>query len=123
MWVATARLFASSVARQVGCSEDTIEELKLAISESCGILVRGSGDGESLHLRLAPDRDRLLVEMAGGDPIPEGVLGGQEDTPDSFARSTSVDVLRSLYPEADIRPTSDATRVIFQVPVKGGASV
>jgi hypothetical protein len=116
--VATARLFASSVARQVGCSEDTVEDLKLAISESCGILVRGSGHRDALHLRLQPDREELLVEVVGGDPIPEGVLDGREDTPDSFARSTSVDVLRSLYPEAEIMPTSETTRVTFRIPVE-----
>lgn len=96
-----------------------MEELKLAISESCGILVRGSGEGESLRLRLAPDDDRLLVEVVGGDSIPGEALEAREDTPESFARSTSVDVLRSLYPEAEIRPVSGATRVAFRVPIEG----
>lgn len=116
--MATARLFASSVARQVGCSEDSVEELKLAISESCGILVRDSGEGEALHLRLAPEGGRLRVEVLGGEPIPEGSLDAREQTPESFARATSVDVLRSLFPEVEIAPTSGATRVSFHVPIE-----
>lgn len=117
--MATARLFASSVARQVGCSEDSVEELKLGISESCGILVRDSGESDALHLRLVPEGEQLRVEVIGGDPIPEGSLDTREQTPESFARAASVDVLRSLFPGVEIAPASGATRVSFHIRIEG----
>lgn len=119
VWVGTARLFASAVARQLGCSEESIGEMKLAISESCGILVRDSDHEGTLRLVLSPGAGRLGVEVVGGRPLPEHVPDAETPTPESFASAAAVDVLQSLFPDAEVVPVSDGTRVSFDLPIEG----
>jgi serine/threonine-protein kinase RsbW len=115
VWVGTARLFASSIARKLGCSEETIEEMKLAISESCGILIRASGDEGMLRLVLVPRNGRLGIEVRGGRSLPEHVPEVETPTPESFASAAAIDVLQSLFPDAEILGVPEGSSVSFDV--------
>ncbi len=42
----TARLFAAGAARLAGCSDETVEDVRLAVSEACTRGVRDAGDGD-----------------------------------------------------------------------------
>ena len=73
--VPTARLFAAGVARQAGCSEERVEDVKLAISEACAVVLHAdatsvridarSGDG-SVAFDIGPVGHRARFGDAGG---------------------------------------------------------
>lgn len=111
-FVGTARIFVGAVARSRGAEEEEIHDLKLAVSELCAAGAREGG--EALRISLASDHDLLTVEVegarAGLDPVPD------EATPDSFARSVGLDVVRLLFPDAEEEEEGGRARVRFQFP-------
>lgn len=116
-YVVTARIFAAAVARQAGMSEESVDDVKLAISEACAAGVR---DGEEGTLGVVVERqgDHLEFEIVGED-IPPPPADDLVATPESFRRSVGYDVIRSIFPEASILSQDDHSgRIRFAVPVE-----
>jgi anti-sigma regulatory factor (Ser/Thr protein kinase) len=114
----TARTFASRVAAHFGCPDDTVLDLKLAVSEACtGWMADGQdarGDERAVRVYVRPDIDHLRVEvrgsgsLAGADPEFEG--GGP----------TRLELIRSLFPDAQVAPSDDGSHAVrFSVPTRG----
>ena len=73
-YLSTARQFAASVGRHVGCPEHLIEDLKLAVSEACSVAITRNADPRrpvSLHLTRDEESLRIDVENGGGPPSGE----------------------------------------------------
>ncbi len=107
-YVAIARLAITSLGRAAGLDEEKLDDLKIAISESCAnavLCVQESGDESPIDISFTARHDVLevVVSHAGtvvGDP--------NEAAADSQGFSTqrvmSMALLRSLVDELDLSP-------------------
>lgn len=112
--VGTARIFAAAVARQAGVAEDRVDDLKLAVSEACAAGVRDAEEG-TIDVSAQQDGTALVFDVVGED-IPPPPSDDLVATPESFRRSVGYDVIRSLYPEAEILSEDDRPgRIRFAV--------
>src|SRR5438046_4099364 len=90
--VPTARMFAATVARQLGCGEDTVLDVKIAVSEACTSAVHMQNEvdaGGSVRLAVTEDDSALVYEV--------------EDSADTFrdVPDEPADVLESVLEGAD----------------------
>lgn len=115
-YVGTARIFAATIARQSGVSEEGVEDLKLAISEACAAGVRDEGEG-AIGVLVERGGGALVFEIVGED-LPPPPSDDLVATPESFRRSVGYDVIRSLFPDAQILSDDDrAGRIRFAVEI------
>jgi hypothetical protein len=103
-YVATARMFASSLARQVGVDEEMLDDLKLAVSEACARAL-GFGAGEALQVRAHLADDRLVFE------IPQGRSGPSPQTGD-LAAGLSMELVTVLFDDAELVQGDDGTHAV-----------
>ena len=75
--VPTARMFAATVARQLGCPEESVLDVKIAVSEACTNAVhahRDQGVSSPIELRVAEEGSTLTYEVSdaghGLDVVP-----------------------------------------------------
>ncbi len=77
-FVHVLRAVAASVASRIPLSFEGIEDLRLAVDESCGRLLAKQGGSTTLTLSLRPSSDRLeavvtVDALAGGERPPAGI--------------------------------------------------
>src|SRR6266568_5031987 len=75
----TIRLVVGIVARKAGIDEEGIEDLKVAISETCAVAVADlarAGLSSPIELDLIEDRERFGVEIRDRAPVDGRKLGG-----------------------------------------------
>jgi anti-sigma regulatory factor (Ser/Thr protein kinase) len=122
--VPTARMFAATVARQLGCPEDSVLDVKIAISEACTNAVQA-------HLDRGVDHPvRLKVEERGPGLVYEvsdaghGVAVPPDSPPEVFRRAVEsgsddegmgIALIRALFPSAEFEPQDDGTVVRFSI--------
>lgn len=111
----TARTFASRVAAHFGCADDTVLDLKLAVSEACtGWIAVAQGDERVVRVFVRPDIDHLRVEVTGSGSIGAAAPGLEGGGP------TRLELIRSLFPDAEVGPSDDGgVAVRFSVPTRG----
>jgi anti-sigma regulatory factor (Ser/Thr protein kinase) len=110
-YVATARMFAASLARQVGVGEEVLDDLKLAVSEACARALTSAADG---RLRVAATRteERLMFEVPQGAP-----RLSREATTEDLAAGLSLELITVLFEDAEIVRDVDGGQVVrFSVP-------
>ena len=118
--VRTARLFAGATARHYGLDEETVEDLKVAISEAVTnairshvaagmddpILVRATADAAAVRFDVV-DRGSTNAIAAtpaeGGDYTPPAGLG---------ASTLGMVVISALFPSVEITPDGDGGATI-----------
>jgi serine/threonine-protein kinase RsbW len=122
--VPTARMFAATVARQLGCPEDAVLDVKIAVSEACTNAVQAQIDRNvetPVRLKVEEQGPGLVYEVQdaghGIDEIPE-------EPPEVFQRAVegTVDdqgmglaLIRALFPSAEFEPRGEGTVVRFQI--------
>lgn len=99
--LATARLFAAAAARAAGCDDDTVEDVRLAVSEACARSIRGAHDGD----RVSIDAH---VGIAGVAFVVAGPAGLSDDEIDGL------DLVATLFPSASTTGDGDRTTVRFE---------
>jgi anti-sigma regulatory factor (Ser/Thr protein kinase) len=108
-YIATARMFAASVARQFDMAEDLIEDVKLAVSEACSrALATGGRDG---RLEIAAERrgNRLAFEIVQGKgATPPGEHSGAEGLPAGL----HLELIAALFDDAESVAGPDGNEVI-----------
>jgi serine/threonine-protein kinase RsbW len=91
--VRTARLVALAMARRVGVSEDTLDEVRLAVGEACsravGVHASLAPDAPVL-MRLSDDQRRFTVEVTDVGPLDEDPGGSAFGSLDAATISNSV---------------------------------
>ena len=104
----TARLFAAGVARQAGCSEERVEDVKLAISEACGVALGAEATSIRIEARSA---DGGVVFDIGPirDPAGPVDIGGVE-TP----LPRGLDLIALVFEDAHLEPTKDGERGVIR---------
>ena len=101
----TARSFAAAVARHYDVAGETVEDLKIAISEGC---IDGLVNGEPLHLHAEETGRAVVFEVDApehDDRLPERLALDELGTPARIA------LIRSLFPDASV-VSPDGRRVI-----------
>ena len=107
-YLGSARLFAGAVARNFGCSDGAVEDLKVAISEACTnalIAHRERRSGHSVRLHALAGREELLFRIEeGGVPLiePEDRQTGDHPSTEQLGRLLGVELVRSLFPGASV---------------------
>ena len=122
--VPTARMFAATVARQLGCPEDAVLDVKIAVSEACTNAVQAQLDRNvdtPVRLKVEGDGPGLVYEVQdsghGIDEIPaeppevfqRAVEGGGDD------QGMGLALIRALFPSAEFEPHGDGTIVRFRI--------
>ena len=119
--VPTARMFAATVARQLGCPEESVLDVKLAISEACSNAVQAqqeAGVGEPISLRVEETGPELVYEIADAG---EGLDFVPEEPPEVFRRAAErgqeqgmgLALIRALFPGAEFLARDRGTVVRF----------
>ena len=122
--VPTARMFAATVARQLGCPEEAVLDVKIAVSEACTNAVQA-------HLDRKVDTPiRLSVEEEGPGLVYEvqdaghGIDEMPPEPPEVFRRAVDGQVedqgmglalIRALFPSAEFATQGDGTLVRFRI--------
>jgi anti-sigma regulatory factor (Ser/Thr protein kinase) len=106
VYVAIARLAITSLGRAAGLDEEKLDDLKIAISESCAnavLSVQEAGVDSPIEISFTSADDALEIVVAHSGPPPVDV-----DEADSHGFSTqrvmSMALLRSLVDELDLSP-------------------
>jgi serine/threonine-protein kinase RsbW len=119
--VPTARMFAATVARQLGCPEDSVLDVKIAVSEACTNAVQAhqdSGVDSPIRLKVEEDGSNVSYEVRDGGP---GFEVQPEEPPEVFRRAVEdtseqgmgLALIRALFPSATFEPQADGTIVRF----------
>lgn len=111
-YISTARIFGSALARHYGVPEGAVEDLKLALSEACAALVRGSA--ARILIGATPLDHRLRYRVSGG-ALPAGPAASEDDTPSSLAVG-GLELIRALFEDAEIAVADQRASVSFSVP-------
>ena len=61
--VASIRAFVGAIGRHSGCSDETIEDLRFAVTEACGQALEQDAAPDGIVLRTSVDGERLTVEI------------------------------------------------------------
>jgi serine/threonine-protein kinase RsbW len=113
-----ARLAATSVGRSAGASEETIADLKLAITEAVANAVRhaypeGAPGRITVELVTAPERLEIVVSDTGRGLTEADVALPDDDGPAEGGMGLSI--IRAIADEVELTPGPDGqgTRVRF----------
>ena len=117
-FMATARMFASSLARHFEIDENVVEDLKLAISEACSRALAADGGEDPVSLNVERDDGRLVFEISQGE-LPGA--GASEDTPTpshaELATGLSLELITALFEDAELARDARGGSVLrFSIP-------
>ncbi len=120
----TARMFAATVARQFGCAEDSVLDVKIAVSEACANAVQAHQEHDvaaPIHLSVEEDEQGLTYQIEdsgpGFDPEPEppravfqrAVEGSEQ------RQGMGLALIRSLFPSAQFARSGHGMVVSFHI--------
>jgi hypothetical protein len=89
------RIFVGAVAERWNVPEAARDDLRLVASELFAGAVE-AGAGEDVSFTLTSDGDRVSLQATGVDPL------GAQETPDPGGWSERLDLIRALFPDADV---------------------
>lgn len=109
-YITLGRLALSAIAGVRPLSEETLHDLKLALTEACTNSVRHAyADGREgeveIVYRLAPDR--LVVEVGDEGAGFEPANGGDAEQPDLEEGGLGIAIIRAVSDEVEIGPRGD----------------
>jgi serine/threonine-protein kinase RsbW len=113
-FVGVARSLAANVASRLDLDLDQVEDLRLAVSEACAVVLPDADPSSELVLELVVGDDSLEVELSGATTASEA------PSADSFAWT----VLRALAEDAagEIRDGRLVIQLRFSAPTAVGAA-
>jgi hypothetical protein len=108
--IGTARLFSATVARFFGTQEETVEDLKLAVSEACTVAIRANeSHGRRVHLAIEGGHPALTFSIPNG--------GSEVSDRTDPLEVASGELIHTLFPSAEFAPTEDGRAdVRFSIP-------
>ena len=111
--VSTARLFIAAAARHFGYSDDTVEDIKLAISEAVTNAIQNGQNGR-VAVAVGADESIVRFDVSHRTGFQPEKQSGPEFNDDSSADAFTV--IEALFPGATIEPsgsTNDTTVMQF----------
>jgi anti-sigma regulatory factor (Ser/Thr protein kinase) len=108
-YVAVVRLALSSLARSAGLDEETVDDLKIAVSEACANAVLSNAEAETdapVTVTWRDEPDRLLVEVGDRGAVydPDDPAGSVDSQGYSTRFLMSFSLLQTLVDEWDVTP-------------------
>jgi Histidine kinase-like ATPase domain len=112
--IVTARLFASGLARLSGCSEERVEDVKLAVSEACAFVLSAGESTDSLTVDVHRDAQRLAFEVG---PAPDAPPAAHDAA--AAALPQGLDLVRLIFDDARVATAAGGAEsvVSFSVPL------
>jgi hypothetical protein len=109
-------LFAAAAGRQLGLEEESLEDLKLAISEACtGAIIAASPDADGdVKLTVMATNGRVLFRLETDSP-----LAFESASPDVDV--IGPEVTQALFDDARVEVThTGGSAISFSIPVPAG---
>lgn len=117
-YIATARLFAASVARHFAVDEELIPDLKLAISEACAGDILIGGGRSPIHISATAGEDRLGFEVTQpAEAEPPGAPSESTPTPGETAM-LAMEVIQALFENAEVVDGPGGRVIRFGAPTR-----
>jgi anti-sigma regulatory factor (Ser/Thr protein kinase) len=120
--VPTARMFAATVARQLGCAEDAVLDLKIAVSEACTSALEGSALAhEPVRLAVVESGNDLLYEVTDASYVFHAIPDEPAEVFDKVADGAPDDqemrlaLIRALFPSAEVASVDSHSAIRFRV--------
>lgn len=105
--VASVRAFVGAIGRRVGCSEEAIDDLRLAATEACAQAIEEHAADDGVEVRTLLDDRRLLLEVE-----PTGSFARAPDGLDgASAGSTRRALIEGLFPDAEFDRQASVLRI------------
>ncbi|MGH2773360.1 MAG: ATP-binding protein [Actinomycetota bacterium] len=118
-FVSTARLFVADVGRHFGLSEDSVSDLKVAVSEACTAAISSisaNGKGAPVRISIEPGAGHIAVRVTG----PSGFLAqDKEQVKPGIDLDLGIDLVTALFPEATIEKGPDGSVLRLTFPATG----
>lgn len=108
-YIGTARMFASTLARHFEVADETVEDLKVAVSEACSRALSGD-PGDQITIRVDQLDGRLMFEIEQAD-----APGSNPPTNGELAAGVSLELVSALFEDAEVTPTTDGSVLRFSV--------
>ena len=103
--VASVRAFVGAIGRRLGCSEEAIDDLRLAATEACAQAIEEETD--EIEVRTLVDGHRLLLEIE-----PSGSFDrAPEELAEVPGRSTRRALIEGLFPDAEFDRERELLRI------------
>ncbi|MBW3588539.1 MAG: ATP-binding protein [Actinobacteria bacterium] len=120
--VATARIFIAAAGRQLGVDEDSIEDLKIAISEACTGAIQAHQAAENsdpIKVTLTPSTDHLEIRVVSTLTDESPVPDWDPKTPTyMFQKVLAEGLVKALFPDAEwVSNQREGTFVKFSLPI------
>jgi serine/threonine-protein kinase RsbW len=106
-YVAVVRLALAALARAAGLADETVEDLKIAVSEACANAVLSSeavDSNESVLISWTEEASRVVVEVADRGETYEIESSDVDTQGFQLQRGMSVALMKSLVGDFGIRP-------------------
>lgn len=114
--VVTARLVVGAVARQFGIEEETIEDLRVAVSEACNGAMNAiseSNNGE-ITIDLEIRDERLAVDVTAKGNLPDVAPEWNPKTPtEQFQHTLGTGLMAALFEDTRWENEGDGLRISF----------
>jgi len=113
-----ARLTLSGIARELPIGDETLADLKLALTEACGNVVRHAytdGDGD-VSVRFAIDDSRILMTVEDyGDGIraPDAIDDAPVEGP--LEGGMGMPIIRAIVDELQVEPGHDGNGTVVRM--------
>jgi hypothetical protein len=116
-YVSAARLFAVTVARQAGVSEELLDDLKVAVGEASARALATAPD-RLLSVVVEREGGRLTFEIAQGTAPSAGPADlTSTPTPQELAAGLNLELITALFDDADVVQGAAGTPAVrFSVP-------
>lgn len=118
--VRTIRLFVSSIARQYGCEETAVEDLKLAVSEGCNLALDALDEsaGDRLTVNVGVEDVSLAFRLSGVRRPRPGVERSTEGSTELLdTAAMGRELITALFPEARVNEDGNQARVELLLPI------
>jgi anti-sigma regulatory factor (Ser/Thr protein kinase) len=131
--VRTARLVVLAAARRAGIEDGLVDELRLAVSESCsravGLNARHAA-GVPVKVLVSDDAGGLTLSVTDAGPaagpapddLSEGLLGAPADDEDFADPDVALAVLSGLVDQVEVDPGPTGTTVTMRWPLPAAAT-
>lgn len=117
--VRTVRLFVSAIARQHGCEETSIEDLKLAVSEGCNIALSTLDEsaGDRLKVVVGVGDQGLAFQLSSVRNQDSGAKATTDGAAMLDAATMGRDLITALFPEAQVKEDEQGAKVELLLPI------
>lgn len=115
-YVGAARLFLAAIGRHYALDEESVADMKVAVSEVCAGAAEDLRAAGPLRIAVHPGADELEVEVR---PVQRAARAGDdlalEGTP-TWEQSLREPLVRALFPEASYQAEAHTLRLVVPMP-------